>query len=73
MTDCELISGCIFFNDKMSEFPITAERMKRDYCKGDNSACARYRVFKAFGRENVPKNLFPNDTDRADKMLSAIS
>ena len=69
MTDCELIAGCIFFNDKMSEFPVTAERMKRDYCKGDNSSCARYRVFKALGRQNVPKDLFPNDTDRANKML----
>ena len=73
MIDCELLAGCIFYNAKISVVPITAKRMKREYCKGDNSTCARYRVFKALGRENVPENLFPNDTDLANKMLSSIS
>ena len=69
MADCELIEKCIFFNDRMANMPSMASSYKRNYCQGDNSQCARYMVFKAKGRENVPTNLFPNDKEKAKALI----
>jgi hypothetical protein len=70
MADCELLSKCIFFHDKMANMPATAASFKRKYCQGDNSNCARYMVFKALGREQVPADLFPNQEDRAKEVIA---
>ncbi len=69
MADCELLKGCIFFNDKMADMPSTAEIIKTRYCKGDNQDCARYMVVQALGRGSVPENLFPNQTERAREII----
>ncbi len=69
MADCECIPKCIFFNDKMADMPSMAESMKKRYCQGDNSTCARYMVFKALGREKVPPDLFPTAADKAKKIM----
>ena len=71
MVDCELLEKCVFFNDKMANMPATADMFKNKYCKSDNSACARYMVFKALGREKVPPNLFPNMKDKAQEVIAA--
>ena len=69
MADCELISGCIFFNDKMQDMPATAEIIKNTFCRDSSAPCARYMVFKAFGRERVPADLFPQQKERAEEIL----
>ncbi|HBC74231.1 MAG TPA: hypothetical protein DC017_05100 [Candidatus Wallbacteria bacterium] len=71
MAECEIIGGCLFFNDKMSGMSAVADMMKKKYCKGDNGKCARYMVFKALGRPAVPADLFPNQTDVADKLIKS--
>ena len=71
MADCECLAGCVFFNDKMKNMPTMANQYKEKYCRGDNSKCARFMVFKALGRENVPTTLFPNQVDAAQKILSS--
>jgi len=73
MADCELLASCIFFNDKMANYPTTAQFLKNVYCKGDNFACARYVVFKALGRERVPMDLFPHNIDRARELVAPKS
>ncbi len=70
MAECELLKGCIFFNDKMKDSDALAEMYKRRFCLGDNTECARYTVFKALGRENIPADLFPNMFERAKKILA---
>jgi hypothetical protein len=70
MADCECITGCPFFNDQMQGMDSIKELMKKRYCKGDNSGCARYKVFKVLGRAKVPANLIPNQLDRADKIIA---
>jgi len=70
MADCELLSKCIFFNDKMSNKPGTAEMMKKDKCRGNKQNCARYMVFSKLGRENVPSDLFPNQVEKAKIIIS---
>lgn len=69
MSDCELLFTCPFFHDQMQTRPAAAEMYKKSYCKGDSANCARFIVFKALGRTKVPPDLFPNQLERAEKLL----
>ncbi len=71
MAECQVLSACPFFNDTMANMPGTAAAFKRKYCQGDNSTCARYMVLKALGKPKVPADLFPNQEDRARKIIAA--
>jgi hypothetical protein len=71
MADCKNLAGCPFFNDKMSEKPALASMMKKRYCLGESTLCARYIVCEALGKENVPGNLFPNMQDKAQVLIGA--
>ena len=72
MAQCELLAGCSFFHDKMAKVPKTAELMKNRLCRGNKRECARYMVCKALGRDKVPPDLFPNQTDRANTIITEI-
>ena len=67
--ECELLSTCIFFNDKMGHMPVTASLMKQQYCRGNFEQCARYQVFKTLGRSAVPGDLLPLCGERCDRIL----
>jgi hypothetical protein len=67
---CECLSNCLFFNDKMANMPATSEIYKNNYCKKDSSYCARYKVFKALGKDNVPKDLFPNQISKVHEIFN---
>ena len=69
MPDCECLAACPFFNDKMADMPSMAGTYKNKYCRGDFLSCARYMVCKALGKEAVPKDLFPNQLSRAQKLI----
>jgi len=71
MEKCELTATCIFFNDQMAGMPSTAAVYKKMYCEQAFDTCGRYQIFKAIGRENVPKDLFPNQADRAKEIIAA--
>lgn len=71
MADCELLEGCVFFNDKMANMPSTAEMFKNQFCRESNIDCARFMVFKSLGREKVPPDLFPNMKDKAQEIIAA--
>ncbi|ACV64504.1 conserved hypothetical protein [Desulfofarcimen acetoxidans DSM 771] len=70
MSECPRLKTCPFFNDKMASMPSTAELYKKKYCMTDCSKCARYMVLKEKGMDMVPADLFPNQYDRAKKLLS---
>ena len=69
MAECECLKACIFFNDKMSGMPSMADIMKKKYCLGNHNDCARYMVFKAKGKGNVPSTLFPNQQAEAKRQI----
>ncbi len=69
MPNCPMLAGCMFFNDKMKNMPVTANIYKRNYCLGDNTNCARFLVRQALGAEHVPDDLFPNQRERAKVLL----
>ncbi len=70
MADCECLPKCPFFNDRMKGLSSIKGIMKKRYCLGDNSGCARYKVFKAKGKEFVPPELTPNQMDKAEAILA---
>ncbi len=70
MAECECLKECPFFNDLMTHYPVTVEMMKEGYCLGYHRDCARFMIFKALGGDKVPANLFPNDTELANKLLT---
>lgn len=69
MAECECLPGCPFFNDKMADVPATAQMMKKKYCLGDKTICARHMVFTALGKGTVPGNMFPNMREAAEKLI----
>ena len=70
MADCAKLAKCIFFNDKMPNMPAMANLFKQRYCKTDFDRCARFIVASKLGGERVPGDLFPNDQDRAQKLIT---
>ncbi len=70
MADCQCLPKCPFFNDRMKNMPSMANVYKKNYCRGNNSECARFMVFSALGREKVPLTLFPNMIDEAKRIIA---
>ena len=71
MAECVLTEKCIFFNEKMANMPGTTASFKRKYCKDDYASCARYEVYKAVGKEKVPKDLFPNQNEKVQNIIAS--
>lgn len=67
MEDCERLERCPFFRN-IKCLPRTAEQLANSYCRGDNSGCARRWVLSA--GERPPDDLFPNERDRALRIVS---
>jgi methyl-accepting chemotaxis protein len=66
---CEKLENCPFFNDKMAGSAATAALLKQKYCQGDKTACARYAVSMELGKERVPADLYPHQTERLRALL----
>jgi hypothetical protein len=70
MAQCDLLATCIFFNDKMADYPAAAEHLKKTMCLGTPDNCARLMIVKAVGRPHVPADLFPNHETRPQKIIA---
>jgi len=66
--ECEKLTKCPFFNDHLLNMPAVSGLLKQTYCLGDKTECARYMVSSAGLK--VPMDLFPNDFQRARKLLA---
>lgn len=83
MPHCDLRDSCFFFNGQTTDSPYTTEFLKKLYCKGFCFAeCALYKISRAYGKDKVPKYLYPNDMfvglnferhGRFDTLLKVIS
>ncbi len=67
MAECEKLEKCPFFNEKMAAMPAVIDMLKKRYCLGDKSECARYQVSTA--GMSVPLDLFPHERERAKTLL----
>lgn len=70
MADCDLLKGCLFFNDKMPMESGVGSLYKQRFCQGDNSKCARYTIATSLGREKVPHDLYPNMDEKAKEIIA---
>lgn len=70
MTECECLAACPFFNDKMEKMSAIADMYKKQYCLGNNEKCARHLIFDKLGKEKVPPDLYPNQLNKANKILA---
>ncbi|MBN1984020.1 MAG: hypothetical protein JW795_20995 [Chitinivibrionales bacterium] len=70
MADCEVLSMCPFFNDKMAQMPAMADILKKQYCRNNFSGCARYIVRSKLGKEKVPADLYPNESAKVNGILN---
>ena len=68
--DCPNLKHCPFFNDHLSGMPAVSGYLKNQFCKASYKACARYLIFEALGSEYVPGDLFPNEPQRAQEIIS---
>lgn len=69
-SECPMVGGCAFFNDKMSNMPAAAKTFKSNYCKGNFSNCARYIVKQATGVAH--KTLLPNQQNDVERIIKEI-
>jgi hypothetical protein len=69
---CELLDTCYFFRYEMHVESI-ANRFKNRYCHSCKEACAIYMVYSAMGSEALPRDLYPNEYDRALSILALKS
>jgi methyl-accepting chemotaxis protein len=67
MPNCEKLEKCPFFADRLANMPTIAEVLKKQYCLGDKTTCARYIV--SLAGKPVPSDLFPNQTSRIPELL----
>jgi hypothetical protein len=68
--DCPYLAPCPFFNDRMAKMPATADVFKASYCRRSYTDCARFRVAEKLGKEKVPADLFPNQTERGAELVA---
>ena len=68
MADCDKIGNCRFVIDRMQSMPALAELFRRRLCKGDNSECARYQLYKFL---HDSKNEVSEDLEEKIAMLSS--
>lgn len=67
MAECERLRKCPFFRDRMENMPNVSEVMKRTYCLGDKTLCARYQLGAA--GVAVPGDLFTQDAARMREIM----
>lgn len=42
----------------------------RKYCQGNYKECARFKIANRLGPENIPKNLLPQQLEKAERILA---
>lgn len=69
MENCPSLPRCPFFNDALNDMPSVTGFLKTQYCKGEYESCARYLVSQVLGSNAVPKDMFPSENERAQKLI----
>ena len=70
MADCEWKSECVFINEK-DIYGHDAVRcfFENQYCQNKHSNCACFMIFDALGKNSVPRNLLPNQPEKAKDVI----
>ena len=60
MATCEFSDSCSFFKEEFRNNPHANEFLCNNYCNGDFTTCARYKIALSDGIDNVPPDLLPD-------------
>lgn len=67
MEKCQFIDECSFFKEEsISKMPNLIERFRTEYCYGNCSQCARYRISAGLGLTYVPNLMMPTQLEWAE-------
>jgi len=70
MGECEFINSCPFFNGELEGRDADIEKLKTEYCRTNSLHCARYIIAITLGKESIPPDLYPDEKDRAYKIIA---
>ena len=71
METCKYFDNCLAYKSDINlNKPMSIiESYHNRYCKGNPHICARYIVMNKLGKEFLPKNLLPYETERAYSII----
>lgn len=85
MAGCEIITECKLLQNKEPEMKAVTDKVKREHCLRNNSACMRYKIYQAkmqsgpitdeeFKKhfESEMKALLPHEQERAQKIIARL-
>ena len=71
MCKCTYWGKCPFLKEMMGGMPHATERLKKIFCDGRFTECARYQVYEALGLDKVPFDLYPSMRSRAEAIIAS--
>lgn len=69
MYKCTFWGDCPFFSEMMQDMPLASDRLRKVYCNGKFTECARYMVYSKLGKQAVPYDLYPSMVTRAQMII----
>ncbi len=73
MGTCGNFGNCALFSGALSQKPATTKLLKRMFCDGKYTGCARYFLLNALGPDKVPPGMFPGDMKLAKEIAASSS
>ncbi len=72
MAMCEKFEKCPFYQGKLVIDTGIGPMLKKKFCEGDKTECARYMVATTIGPEYVTNLLFPNMKEKAEQLIAEV-
>lgn len=69
MHSCPYLENCAFLSRTISDIPEMAILMKARHCERSYNGCARYSLAESIGSAEVPDDLYPNQTGKAQLII----
>lgn len=70
MAKCTFWGTCPFLKEMMVGMPHATERLKKLFCDGEYTACARFMIYEKLGADAVPFDLYPSMKSRAESIIA---
>ncbi|MFW9928880.1 MAG: hypothetical protein ACFFD1_05790 [Candidatus Thorarchaeota archaeon] len=58
------------YRDNCRNNPVITTQLSKSYCCGNYRSCARFKIRTGLGDDYVPKNLKPNEHEKAREIIN---
>jgi len=72
MARCDYFGVCNFLEKRLQNMPQIAGLYRMQFCESDCGSCARHMVMSALGPGAAPDDLYPNQQERVDMIVSGL-